>query len=265
MESDSKLGFAHSLAGVLKKEKIPFKKNVVLGGIEADFWLRTPTGNEFVIETKEWEPTPKNKKAGIELADHFRSAMGVERGFVVIPEMKKGDPTKGLVSLNELVEILKDEFLEKKVREAVRDSKGRAKRIETAQSIRRTVFAAMPFSNAYNNTYFFAMAPAASSVGAKCVRIDKVQFSGDIVAAIDNAIRASIAVIADLSESLPNVLYEAGIAHAIKKPTIHICSTPLENLPFDVKTWNTIKYDKEQINELKPKLKRAIKAALGND
>ena len=40
-------------------------------------------------------------------------------------------------------------------------------------------------------------------------------------------IRESSAVICDLSEARPNVLYEAGFAHALDKPTIHICSTPL--------------------------------------
>ena len=54
------------------------------------------------------------------------------------------------------------------------------------------------------------------------------------------SLRRSSAVIADLSESKPNVLYEAGLAHALKRPSVHICSTPIADLPFDVRNWNTI-------------------------
>jgi nucleoside 2-deoxyribosyltransferase len=63
-------------------------------------------------------------------------------------------------------------------------------------------------------------------------------------------IKDSIAVIADLSESKPNVMYEVGYAHAMEKPTIHICSTPLKDLPFDVAHWNTIDYQQGQTHKL---------------
>ena len=51
---------------------------------------------------------------------------------------------------------------------------------------------------------------------------------------IQRLIRQSVGVIADLSEAKPNVLYEAGYAHALNKPCVHICSTSIEKLPFDV-------------------------------
>ncbi len=264
MNAHGKFGFDRSLADLLKKEKIPFKENVVLGGIEADFWLRTPAGKEIVVGTKSWEPTRRNMKDGIEMADYYKTATGVEHGYIVIPDMKKGVPSKGLVSKKELLGILKEKFLEKNLKKESAAARSRAKVTRIPQTMSRIVFAAMPFSSAYSNTYFFAMAPAASSVQAKCVRVDKINFLGDIIEEIRNSIRHSIAVIVDLSESLPNVLYEAGFAHAIKKPTVHICSTPLESLPFDVKTWNTIRYDRDRINELKPALSKALRSALGH-
>ena len=59
-------------------------------------------------------------------------------------------------------------------------------------------------------------------------------------------IEASIAVIIDLSEAKPNVLYETGYVHALSKPTVHICSTPMSGLPFDVRNWNTLKYTQDR-------------------
>lgn len=262
MDKYRDLSFTRSLAATLKKENIPFKERTVLGGIETDFWLRTPSGKAIIIEAKSWEPTQENKRQGIKLAEYYRNATGVNQGFVVMPDLKKGDPSKGLVSKVELIEMLKDKFREKDVPIGPKNSTPRPAKFSAPLPTERKVFAAMPFSGVYNDTYFYAMAPAADSVKAKCTRIDKVDFAGDIIEEIRKNIRESIAVIADLSESKPNILYEAGFAHGIGKPTIHICSTPLEELPFDIKTWNTIKYDKGQVHELAPKLINRLRAIL---
>ena len=262
MDKYRDINFTRSLADTLTRENIPFKERAVLGGLETDFWLRTPSGNAIIIEAKSWEPTQKNKKLGIELAESYRDATGVKQGFIVIQDLEKGVPSKGLVSKKELMEILKDKFREKAVPTGPKNSTPRQKKISTPQPTERKVFAAMPFSGIYNDTYFFAMAPAADSVKAKCTRIDKVDFAGDIIEEIGKNIRESIAVIADLSESKPNILYEAGFAHGIGKPIIHICSTPLEDLPFDIKTWNTIKYDLGKVNELAPRLINRLRAIL---
>ena len=64
-------------------------------------------------------------------------------------------------------------------------------------------------------------------------------------------------------QARPNVLYEAGYSHALPRPTVHICSTPLSELPFDVRNWNTIKYKKGQTTVLRDPLIRQLQAALG--
>jgi nucleoside 2-deoxyribosyltransferase len=121
----------------------------------------------------------------------------------------------------------------------------------------------MPFASEYDDVFFVAMTHAARSVNAACERIDKEDFVGDIVGEILRRVRGSAAVIADLSESRPNVLYEVGYAHALGIPTVHICSTPLEQLPFDVSHWNTIKYAKGQTVRLKAGLTRRLRTVLG--
>jgi hypothetical protein len=69
-------------------------------------------------------------------------------------------------------------------------------------------------------------------------------------------------MVADISGANPNVLYEVGFSHGICKPTIHICSTALEELPFNVKTGQTISYGKGQTYALKGKLAKALKEVL---
>ncbi|MGB7540127.1 MAG: hypothetical protein WBM17_16415, partial [Anaerolineales bacterium] len=132
-------------------------------------------------------------------------------------------------------------------------------------SSKRMIFAAMPFASEYDDTYFIAMSHAAEQVGADCKRVDLKEFSGDIVTEIKRLIQSSVAVIVDLSEAKPNVLYEAGYAHALKKPTVHICSTPLSELPFDVRNWNTIPYRRGQTALLKEPLVRRLKAVMGKE
>lgn len=125
-----------------------------------------------------------------------------------------------------------------------------------------TVFAAMPFAAEYEDTFFVAMVAACEQVGAKCVRVDREDFSGDSVSKVESLIRQSSAVIADLSESRPNVLYEAGFAHALGIPVIPICSTQLEQLPFDIRNWNFMNYARGQTNRLREALAKRLRAII---
>jgi nucleoside 2-deoxyribosyltransferase len=99
------------------------------------------------------------------------------------------------------------------------------------------------------------MTYAAEGIEAACVRVDKEQFSGEIPAKLKQMLQESIAVIADLSEARPNVLYELGFAHALNKAVIHICSSPLEELPFDVRNWSTLSYALGRTHEFRNQLR----------
>ncbi len=142
--------------------------------------------------------------------------------IVVLKGLDRGRPAEGVVGEGQLIDSLTvalqsrpssfaDRFSsEKRVRGA--SGTGSSTRILTRIGPQRTIFAAMPFSGDYDDTYFVAMAHAAHSLGAVCRRIDREDFEGDIVEGIKKLIRESVAVIADLSESKPNVLYETGFA-----------------------------------------------------
>jgi hypothetical protein len=125
-----------------------------------------------------------------------------------------------------------------------------------------TVFASMPFKPQYEDVFWFAMAAAAEAIGATCIRVDREDFDGDIPAKIASEIEAATAVIGDLSESNADVLYEMGYARRHGTPCVHICSTPLEDLPFNVRNVNTLPYRLGQIHALRDPLIRRLRAVL---
>jgi hypothetical protein len=171
-----------------------------------------------------------------------------------MPQLERSRIGEGIVDANQLVQFLQKEFADPRMR------RGRGKgRVARGQD---EVFAAMPFSPEYNDVFFVAMASACERVNLACRRVDKEEFTGDIVDRIHDMIRNCVGVIADLSESRPNVLYEVGYAHALGKPTVHICSTPLDELPFDVHGWSTVSYAKGQTYELISPLASRLSAAI---
>ncbi len=58
------------------------------------------------------------------------------------------------------------------------------------------------------------------------------------------------------------MLYEVGYAHALRRPTIHISSTPMGEVPFDVAHDNTIAYGMGQTHALRDRLAKRLPAVL---
>ncbi len=236
----------------LLDEKIEFETEVAIGGVRPDFVVRAPDGRVLVIDAKAWDKVSGFRDRAAHQAELYERYAGADRAFVVVESLERSRVNQGVVTPDRLVTALKEEI--------AKESPSERKRARIQQPPVPHVFAAMPFDRKYDDTYFVAMAHAAESIGAVCRRVDQEEFSGDIVSQIQALIRSAIAVIVDLSESRPNVLYEAGYSHALEKPSIHICSTPLQDLPFDVAHWNTIGYRRGQTHRLKIPLARRLKA-----
>ena len=49
--------------------------------------------------------------------------------------------------------------------------------------------------------------------------------------------------IADLKETNPNVMYEAGIAFTLKKPVVFITQGDLKSITFDIRHHRIVSYD----------------------
>jgi len=232
--------FEERVARILQELGANFVRDEPLGGVRPDFLVQAPNGKTAIIEVK---------------GKQYQQATNADLALIVMPQLKRNFLDDRVVNEEGFVVILQ-EWLSKnwvRFRRVPKSEKPKTERI---------VFAAMPFDRKYDDTFFVAMTYAAEKVNAVCRRVDKEEFTGDIVEEIKRLINASIAVIVDLSESKENVLYEAGFAHALPRPTVHICSTNLDRLPFDVRNWNTIEYKPGGTVTLRRKLATRLASVL---
>jgi predicted Rossmann-fold nucleotide-binding protein len=92
------------------------------------------------------------------------------------------------------------------------------------------------------------------------VRVDRVPGVGNIVDTIWTGIKASDIFIADISGNSPNVFYELGIAHALRKDVIILAFSPSEDvpddIPFDIAPYRVIPYHDE--DSLRAALEREL-------
>ena len=249
---DSARRFEDQIASYLEKAGYAFERDPAIEGLRPDFLVKGPHGELVVVEAKTWSPRGGNTARALNQAEHYRHVAKADRAFVVLDQLQRNHREAGVVNADGLLEALGDYFAKSKP--------SRRRKTPARQSLERTVFAAMPFDSKYDDTYFVAMTHAAERIDAVCERVDRTEYAGDIVEQIKAMIEQSIVVIADLSESKPNVLYEAGYADALPRPTVHICSTPLDDLPFDVRNKNVLSYALGATTELRQRLARRLKA-----
>ena len=178
----------------------------------------------------------------------------------MLTNLKHGRPCEGLVNENELFDVLSSRAYDFPHRLSI--SKEPKTSVKVRSIRKKVIFAAMPFDGRYDDTFLVSIASAAKLINAVATRVDREQFAGDIVGEIRKRIRNSAAVVGDLSESKPDVLYEIGYAHGIRIPTVHICSTSLAELPFDVRNWNALHYSIVQTHALIPNLTKRLKSVI---
>ena len=220
-------------------------------GLRPDFLVTLGNGRQVVLEAKAWEPNKANIKRAAYQADFYRREIGVP-AFVVVP----GAPGTGkndVIGISNLVACLNH----------LSDT-GLAPEREPVLFEAQTpvMFCAMPFAAEYDDVYLVAMSRAAESNGLAAQRVDHQEFTSDIVDYIHESICKAAVVVADLSGSLPNVLYELGYAIGVRRPVVTICSTELQDLPFDVAHRNTIGYRLGQTHALANRLVERVAAAL---
>jgi len=66
-------------------------------------------------------------------------------------------------------------------------------------------------------------------------------------------IQRSALVVADLRDNNPNVIYEAGWAHALRKPVLLI-ATDINSIPFDLLDFFVLLYDSNKMDAFQKKL-----------
>lgn len=104
------------------------------------------------------------------------------------------------------------------------------------------VFIVMQFGNPYDDLYSSVIKPVCEQVGLQVERADEALGPGLIIRDVERAILEAQVIIADISPANPNVYYEVGYAHALRKPTVLIADLPTK-LPFDVSAFRTLFYE----------------------
>jgi hypothetical protein len=121
----------------------------------------------------------------------------------------------------------------------------RVKRVSKGVSVHSTdtCFVVMPFAEPLGAYYASVYEPAIKKAGLTAVRADAdIYGTGKIIDQIWSGINSVKVLVAELTKRNPNVLYELGLAHALKKPVVLVSSNE-EDVPFDVKHVRVIYYD----------------------
>jgi hypothetical protein len=124
---------------------------------------------------------------------------------------------------------------------------------------KRHAFVAMPFSDGFDDAFYYGIAPAIRNAGLLCERMDHTVFAGDIVARMRDRIGTAEFMVADVTGSNPNVYLEIGYAWGQGVPTLLVCKD-VADLEFDVRGHRCVIYT--SIRDLEAKLSRDIPALL---
>jgi len=103
------------------------------------------------------------------------------------------------------------------------------------------IFVAMPFSETFEDVYEFGIYAPVRKCGFICEKVDETSFTGDIMQRVRERIETAKLVIADLTESRPNVYLEVGYAWGKGVPVVFLARKD-ERLHFDVSTHRCIFY-----------------------
>ncbi|MCU7806187.1 MAG: hypothetical protein KZQ96_23690 [Candidatus Thiodiazotropha sp. (ex Lucinoma borealis)] len=119
------------------------------------------------------------------------------------------------------------------------------KKLEKSAKVKSddSCFVMMPFADPLGSYYEKIYKTAIEKAGLKPVRADDELFgTGKIIDQIWTGINSAKILIAELTTRNPNVYYELGLAHALKKPVVLISSNE-EDVPFDLNHIRVIYYD----------------------
>lgn len=121
----------------------------------------------------------------------------------------------------------------------------RLKKLEktTTVGVNDSCFVMQPFASPLGDYYEKIYRPAIEKAGLRAVRADAEIFAtGKIMDQVWNGINTAKVLVAELTSRNPNVFYELGLAHAMKKPVV-LVSAKEDDVPFDLQHIRVIYYD----------------------
>lgn len=100
-------------------------------------------------------------------------------------------------------------------------------------------------------------------LGIEVFRLDTLPVGSNLTYEIINGIEAADFIIADVSKQNPNVFYELGFAHALRKPTLLMTDQEsLSSVPTDLSSNLYLIYDPSNLSIFQNTLKRMIQRHL---
>ena len=118
-----------------------------------------------------------------------------------------------------------------------------------------SVFVLMPFDDKFNSVFSGFLEKVLQGRKFEVIRADNIESQRSIMRDVIEGIVSCDLIVADLTDSNPNVYYELGIAHALGKPVIHL-TQDLEEVPFDLQSYRLIEYSThfDEIEKAREKL-----------
>ncbi len=128
------------------------------------------------------------------------------------------------------------------------------------------IFILMPFGASWSSDLKDAIDQSCREVsrqfeGLRWERADEITETGRITDQIITAIERADALIADITETNPNVLFELGYGDALDKSII-VLNQDLSETPFDIKDWRQIEYSLDDLTTLRQSLGDFVVATL---
>lgn len=108
----------------------------------------------------------------------------------------------------------------------------------------------------------YVISPVAEQQGYRAVRADNISLPGVITTQVIEHLLNDPLVVADLTDSNPNVFYELAVRHATRKPIVQMIEEG-QKIPFDVAPNRTIRVNYRNMTSVeacKQELLRQIKS-----
>lgn len=102
-------------------------------------------------------------------------------------------------------------------------------------------FVLMPFDDELDWAYDRLIRPAFEDAQYTVIRADDIDSQQNILRDVVTAIVESDVIVADLTGANPNVYYELGLAHALKKQVV-LLSQDVTKAPFDLRSYRIVEY-----------------------
>jgi hypothetical protein len=125
-----------------------------------------------------------------------------------------------------------------------------------------SAFVIMAFDPEFEAIYTDLVKPSLEQAGYEVTRADSIMSQQNILKDIIRNIASSDLIIAELTALNPNVFYELGIAHALRRKTV-LLTQSIDDLPFDLRSYRVIAYSTrfDEIGKLRDTLARIAEKA----